>query len=343
MKGLIGVASLSVSVDARHMIAGAWIDNQSHAHHTYAKSGVMMDLIAALTTFVAVVETGSLTAAARRGATSQSAVTRQLAQLEDHFGVRLLHRTTRRLSLTNDGEDLLAHARQLLDTTAEMEAALGKHRSSAAGQVRFATPGSFGLFIARRLPLLLDRHPDLAVELVMANRLGNMVEERLDLAAVAGEISDASLVVRRVGQVGVSAVAAPDYLERRGEPTHPEQLVEHETVVVDTGNGGHATWRFEGPDGAVEVSVRGRISSNSSRAVRQAVIAGGGIAMLTEFEIADDLREGRMRRLFPEYGVQRLPVALAYPSRRNLAPRTRAVLEFVVEQVESLRRQLDRR
>lgn len=302
-----------------------------------------MDLIASLTTFLAVVETGSLTGAARRGATSQSAVTRQLAQLEDHFGVRLLHRTTRRLSLTNDGEDLVAHARQLLETAEEMEAALGKHRSSAAGQVRFATPGAFGLFVARRLPMLLERHPELAVELVMVNRLGNMVEDRLDLAAVAGELTDSSLVVRRVGQVGMSAVAAPEYLERRGEPTHPEQLAQHETVVVDTGNGGHATWRFEGPEGPVPVAVRGRISSNSSRAVRQAAIAGGGIAMLAEFETADDLRDGRLRRLFPDYQVQRLPVALAYPSRRNLAPRTRAVLEFVVEQVEELRRQLDHR
>jgi DNA-binding transcriptional LysR family regulator len=300
-----------------------------------------MDLIAALTTFLAVVETGSLTGAAKRGASSQSAVTRQLAQLEDHFGVRLLHRTTRRLSLTNDGEDLLAHARQLLETAEEMEAALGKHRRSAAGQVRFATPGAFGLFVARRLPLLLDRYPDLSVELVMVNRIGNMVEERLDLAAVTGELSDSSLVVRRVGQVGLSAVAPPEYLARRGEPQHPSELAEHECVVNDTGNGGHATWRFEGPDGSVPVAVRGRISSNSSRAVRLAAMAGGGIAMLAEFETADDLRDGRLRRLFPDYQVERVPVALAYPSRRHLAPRTRAVLEFVVEQVEELRRQLD--
>lgn len=303
----------------------------------------MMDLIAALTTFLAVVETGSFTAAAKRGATSQSAVTRQLAQLEDHFGVRLLHRTTRRLSLTNDGEDLLAHARQLLETAEEMEAALGRHRRTAAGQVRFAAPGAFGLFLARRLPALLERHPELSVELVLGNRIGNMVEERLDLAAVAGELTDSSLVVRRISEVGLSAVAAPEYLARHGEPVHPQELADHECAVIDAGDGGHTTWRFEGPDGPVPVAVKGRISSNSSRAVRLAALAGGGIAMLAEFETADDLRDGRLKRLFPGYQVERVPVALAYPSRRNLAPRTRVVLEFVVQQVEELRRQLDRR
>ncbi|MBN8890582.1 MAG: hypothetical protein BGP12_20570 [Rhodospirillales bacterium 70-18] len=302
-----------------------------------------MDLIAALTTFLSVVETGSLSAAARRSASSQSSVTRQLAQLEDHFGVRLLHRTTRQLSLTNDGEDLLAHARQLLETAEEMESALGRHRRTAAGQVRFATPGAFGLFLARRLPLLLERHPELSVELVLINRIGNMVEERLDLAAVAGELSDSSLVVRSIGHVGQVAVASPEYLARHGAPQRPEDLMQHECVVTDSGNGGHAVWRFEGPEGPLAVSLKGRISSNSSRAVRLAALAGGGIAMLAEFETADDLHDGRLVRLLPGYTVERVPVVLAYPSRRNLAPRTRAVLEFAVEQVDDLRRQMDRR
>jgi DNA-binding transcriptional LysR family regulator len=302
-----------------------------------------MDLIAALTTFLSVVESGSLTAAARQSASSQSAVTRQLAQLEDHFGVRLLHRTTRRLSLTNDGEDLLAHARHLLETAQEMEAALGQHRRAAAGQVRLATPGAFGLFLARRLPLLLAQYPDLSVELLMMNRVGNMVEERLDLAAIVGEVTDASLVVRSVGHVGLVAVASPDYLAEHGEPQRPEELIDHQCVVSNVGSGGHATWRFEGPDGPVSVALKGRFSTNSTRAMRLSAMAGGGVALLAEFEAADELRDGRLVRLFPAYAVERIPVVMAYPSRRNLAPRTRVVLEFAVAQVEALRRELDRR
>jgi DNA-binding transcriptional LysR family regulator len=325
------------------MIAVGRPDNSNHAHQTYAKNGGMMDLIASLTTFLSVVETGSLTAAARRLASSQSAVTRQLAQLEDHFGVRLLHRTTRRLSLTNDGEDLLAHARHLLETAQEMEVALGRHRRAPAGQVRFATPGAFGLFLAGRLPLLLDRNPELSVELLMMNRVGNMVEERLDLAAIVGEVADSSLVVRSVGHVALVAVASRDYLERHGAPERPEQLTGHQCIVGNVGSSGHATWRFEGPDGPVSVALRGRFSSNSSRAIRLSALAGFGVALLAEFEAADELRDGRLVRLFPNYTAERIPVVLAYPSRRNLAPRTRTVLEFAVAQVEALRRELDRR
>ena len=325
------------------MIAAARQNNFTPVHQTYAQNGVMMDLIASLTTFLSVVETGSLTAAARHGASSQSAVTRQLAQLEDHFGVRLLHRTTRRLSLTNDGEDLLAHARHLLETAQEMEAALGRHRREAAGQVRFAAPGGFGLFLARRLPLLLEQYPDLTVELLLVSRVGNMVEERLDLAAIAGEVADTSLVVRNIGHVGLVAVASPDYLARRGEPQRPEELVDHDCLVGNVGSNGHATWRFEGPDGPVSVPLKGRFSSNSTRALRLSAMAGGGVTMLAEFEVADDVRDGRLQRLFPAHAAERIPVVLAYPSRRNLAPRTRVVLEFAVAQVEALRRELDRR
>lgn len=302
-----------------------------------------MDMIAALTTFMSVVETGSLTAAARRSASSQSAVTRQLAQLEDHFGVRLLHRTTRRLSLTNDGEDLLAHARHLLETAQEMEAALGQHRRAAAGQVRLATPAAFGLFLARRLPQLLEQYPELSVELLMMNRVGNMVEERLDLAAIVGEVADSSLVVRSVGHVGLVAVASPDYLAEHGEPQRPEELAGRQCAVGNVGSNGHATWRFEGPDGPISVAVKGRFSTNSTRAMRLAAMAGGGVALMAEFEAADELRDGRLVRLFPNYAAERIPVVLAYPSRRNLAPRTRVVLEFAVAQVEALRRELDRR
>lgn len=325
------------------MITGRRLDNLPRLHQTHAENGEVMDLIAALTTFLSVVETGSLTAAARRTASSQSAVTRQLAQLEDHFGVRLLHRTTRRLSLTNDGEDLLAHARHLLETAQEMEAVLGRHRRVAAGQVRFATPAAFGLFLARRLPLLLDQNPELSVELLMMNRVGNMVEERLDLAAIVGEVADSSLVVRSVGHVALVAVASREYLERHGVPERPEQLVEHQCVVSNIGANGHATWRFEGPDGPVSVPLHGRFSSNSTRAIRLSALAGFGVALLAEFEAADELRDGRLVRLFPGYMAERIPVVLAYPSRRNLAPRTRTVLEFAVAQVEALRRELDRR
>ena len=178
-----------------------------------------MDLIGGLRSFIRVVETGSFSAVSRESNVSQSAVTRQIAQLEQHFGARLFHRTTRRLSLTDDGQGLLAHARHLVEAADEMEAALGRQSSSPTGLVRVGTSVAGGLFLAPRLPMLLARHPGLKVELVMRDQFSDMVEERLDLAWRSGDIADASLVVRRVGQLGRAVVAAPIYLERHGAPS----------------------------------------------------------------------------------------------------------------------------
>ena len=148
------------------------------------------------------VETGSFSAVARETHASQSAVTRQIAQLEQHFGVRLFHRTTRRLSLTDDGQALLPHARHLMENTDEMEAALGRQSGEPRGLVRLGTSVAGGLFLATRLPALLTRHPGLSVELVMRDQPTDMIEERLDLAFRSGEIADASLVARRAGHWG---------------------------------------------------------------------------------------------------------------------------------------------
>ena len=145
-----------------------------------------MDLIAALRAFTRVTETGSFSAVARETHVSQSAVTRLVAQLEQHFEVRLFHRTTRRLSLTDDGQVLLAHARHLLESADEMETVLGRQSGAPRGLVRLGTSVAGGLFLATRLPVLLARHPGLSVELVMRDQPSDMIEERLDLAFRSG-------------------------------------------------------------------------------------------------------------------------------------------------------------
>jgi DNA-binding transcriptional LysR family regulator len=291
-----------------------------------------VDLIGAIRSFTRVAETGSFSAVAREAGSSQSAVTRQVAQLEQHFGVRLFHRTTRRLSLTDDGDSLLAHARQLLDYAESMEAELGRHSVSPTGLVRVGIPVAAGLFLAPRIPTLLARHPGLSVEFVMRDQLGDMVEERLDLALQAGEIADSSLVARRIGMFGRVAVAAPAYLEANGTPGAPSDLVNHTCVIHD-----HAPdstiWRFTGPDGAVSVRVSGAFIATNSQAVHLVVRAGHGIALLPEVQVIDDVRSGRLIRLLSDYPSQELPVQILYPTRRNLAPRTRVVMDFLVQEI----------
>jgi DNA-binding transcriptional LysR family regulator len=294
-----------------------------------------MDLIGALRCFIRVVETGSFSAVSRESQLSQSAVTRQIAQLEQHFSARLFHRTTRRLSLTDDGQGLLTHARHLIDAADEMETALGRQSHSPTGLVRLGTSIAGGHFLAPRLPELLARYPGLKVELVMRDQFSDMVDERLDLAWRSGEIADASLVIRRIGQLGRAVVAAPIYLERHGAPSVPEDLAAHTCLIHDF-MPDPELWRFTGPDGPVSVRVNGGFLANDSAAVRLAARAGHGIALLPEIQLIDDLRAGRLYRLLNDYPSEIVPVHIVYPSRRNLAPRTRVVMDFLVEQAREI-------
>jgi DNA-binding transcriptional LysR family regulator len=294
-----------------------------------------MDLIGGLRSFIRVVETGSFSAVSRENQISQSAVTRQIAQLEQHFGARLFHRTTRRLSLTDDGQGLLTHARHLIEAADEMETSLGRPRSAPTGLVRLGTSIAGGHFLAPRLPVLLERHPGLRVELVMRDQFTDMVDERLDIAWRSGEITDASLVVRRVGQLGRAVVAAPIYLERHGAPAVPADLAMHTCLIHDFAPDAEL-WRFTGPDGPLSVRVGGGFLANDSAAVRLACRAGHGIALLPEIQLIDDLRAGRLYRLLNDYPSEIVPVHIVYPSRRNLAPRTRVVMDFLVEQAREI-------
>jgi DNA-binding transcriptional LysR family regulator len=294
-----------------------------------------MDLLGALGTLVRVVEAGSFSAVARERDVSQSAITRQIAQLEQHFGVRLFHRTTRRLSLTDDGQALLGHARHVLETAEEMEAALGLQSKSPTGLVRVGVSVAGARFLAPRLATLSERHPGLRIELVVRDQFADMIEERLDLAYRSGEIADVSLVARRVGNLGRAVVAAPIYLERNGAPSVPEDLTAHNCLVHDIGPD-PGLWRFTGPDGPLSVRVSGWLLANDSGTVRVAARAGHGVALLPELQVIDDLRSGRLFRLLSDFPSQRVPVHIVYPSRRNLAPRTRVVMDFLLEQTRKI-------
>jgi DNA-binding transcriptional LysR family regulator len=298
-----------------------------------------MDLLHALGTFVRVVETGSFSAVARETRTSHSATTRLIGQLEDHFGVRLFHRTTRRLSLTEDGQDLLTHARNLLETTQEMEEALGRQRASPTGLVRIGMPPAIATLLVPRLPAVFQRYPGLSVELMVGNRFTDLVEERLDLVLQGGQPADASVVARAIGTFGWVLVAGPAYLERRGAPLLPGDLAEHTCVIYESGPDS-ARWRFAGPDGPIDVPVAGTFRADNSEVVHRAVLAGYGIGMLPELQVADDIRAARLYRLLIDYPARRDQVFVLYPSRRHLAPRTRVMIDFLVEMGRALEARL---
>jgi DNA-binding transcriptional LysR family regulator len=293
-----------------------------------------LDLLASLSTFIRVAETGSFSAVAREAATSQSAVTRQIAQLEAHYGVRLLHRSTRRLSLTDDGEGLLERARQLVDDATAMQEVWRGRSSGPSGLVRLGVSVSGAQYLAPRLPILLQRHPGLSVELDVSDAVDDMIENRIDVALRAGEIDDTSLIARRVGTIPSIAVAAADYLDRAGSPAHPDDLASH-CCIVSGGPAKETIWRFVGPDGPIAVSVRGSLRVNNTEVARRIALAGHGIAMLPGFHVLDSLRDGRLIRVLGDYPSPGMPIHLVYPSRRNLPPRTRVLMDFLAEQVST--------
>jgi DNA-binding transcriptional LysR family regulator len=295
-----------------------------------------MDLLGSIGAFVRVVETGSFSAVSRERNISQAAVARQISHLEQHFGVRLFHRTTRKLSLTEDGDILLGYARTLLDGIDTMEGALGQQRSSPVGLVRLGLPVAASRYLAPRIAELLASHHGLKIEFVVRDRFGDMIEERLDLAIRPGEIGDTSLIIRGAGTSVPVVVAAPSYLERHGVPSIPAELVEHRCLVHDTGPDSDL-WTLGEPEDIHSVRVSGSFLADDTSALHLAVHSGCGIALLPEIEVFDDLQEGRLVRILSAFPIRGVPISIVYPSRRHLAPRTRLVLDFLLEQIKEIR------
>ena len=291
-----------------------------------------MDLLAGLRTFVRVAESGSFSAVAREMGATQPAVSRQISALEQHLDARLIQRTTRSLTLTEDGRDLLDHARRVLDCVEEAETAVGRRQGAPSGLIRIAAPATFGrLYIAPRMRRLLDRYPELSVELHMSDSVTDMVAAGIDLAIRGGVVQETSLVARRIGSSARAVVASAEYLERNGTPAQPSDLSRHSCIAFlqsATPN----EWRFDGPGGAVAVEIAGRFRTDSTEAMREAVAAGLGLALAPAWVFGDDLTSGRVRPVLQRYQAEQVSIHAVYPSRRNLAPRTRAVIDFLLDE-----------
>jgi DNA-binding transcriptional LysR family regulator len=291
-----------------------------------------MDLLASLRIFTRIAETGSFSSVAREMGATQPAVSRQIAALETHLGARLFQRSTRSLTLTEDGRELMTHARAVIEAVEATEAAIGRRRISPAGLVRLGCPGVFGrLYVAPRLHLLLARYPELSVDLSMSDQVVDMVQEGLDLSIRVGEVQDASLVARRIGSTTAIAVASEAYLARVGEPLHPTDLERHECIIfnrIPTPE----TWNFEGADGKFAVPIAGRFRTNGIEAVIEAALAGIGVALVPMWMMQGDMMGTRLRPILQAWRPPRRPISVVYPSRRFLAPRTRAVIDFLVDE-----------
>ncbi len=278
--------------------------------------------------FAAVVETGSFTAAARRLERSKAAVSRQIHGLEERLGTLLLHRTTRALSLTGAGAALYERTVGPLADLRDAEAAVSSLQSSPRGRLRVSLPVAYGRLVAApALLALAEENPGLELDLSFSDRFVDLVGEGLDLAVRIGELSDSSLVARRLGDARRMVCAAPAYLARRGVPQRPADLAVHDGLLYAHQTHGPA-WRFAG---GVAVQVRGRVRSDSGDALRAAALAGLGVAWLPDFYVAADLAAGRLVAVLEEHRAEPLGVWAVYPHRRHLSAKVRLAVDRLAE------------
>jgi DNA-binding transcriptional LysR family regulator len=289
-----------------------------------------VDLIAALRSFLRVAETGSFSAVAAERGVTQPAVSRQVSALEQHFGTRLVQRSTHAVTLTEEGRDLIAAAQQIVDAAEALQHSMGRRRGKPVGRVRLAVPVPLGLHLSSQLGRLLDQHEELSIDLVLRDGISDLVEEGLDLEVRLGTIEDSALISRHIGSAMAFLVASPQYLQGKSLPTHPKDLHEHDCIVYHRWGEDHVWW-FSSPQGKLSVSVSGRFRANNATAVHRAAIEGRGIAMISHLLALEDIQKGRLQALMPEFPPLRFPLSVVYPSRRNLPPRTRVVIEFLTE------------
>jgi DNA-binding transcriptional LysR family regulator len=290
-----------------------------------------VDLIAAFRTFLRVAEIGSFSAVAEERGVTQPAVSRQVSALEEHFGTRLVQRSTHAVTLTDEGQDLLLAAQQLVDSADALRESLGRRRGKPVGRVRLRVPVALGLYLSSQLGGLLDEHEELSIDLVLRDDIADMIEEGIDLQVLVGAANDSALISRRVGATTAFLVAAPQYLKERSLPEQPCDLRDHDCIVYRRWGRRDDVWWFSSAEGNVSVPVRGRFRANNAEAVRRATLDGRGITLLSHLLVADDIRSGRLRSLMPAFPPLRFPLTVVYPSRRNLPPRVRTVIEFLTE------------
>ncbi len=291
-----------------------------------------MDRFAALEAFVRVAESGSFSKAAARLKSSKSAISRQVSALEAELGARLLHRTTRALTLTEVGRGYFEQAARILADLAEANASVGQLQAAPRGRLRVSAPMSFGfLHLAPAVPDFLDRYPEVELEMIMNDRVVDLIDEGFDMAVRIGKLEDSSLVARRLAPSRIAVCAAPAYLERRGVPTSPDQLKAHECLCYS--NVGMAQeWRFVRPDGRVwPVEVRGRLHANNGDALRAAALRGFGLAVLPGFLVGGDFQSGALVSVLEEFLPRDSAVHAVYPHARHLSPKVRAFVDFLAE------------
>jgi DNA-binding transcriptional LysR family regulator len=294
-----------------------------------------MNTLESMNVLVEVVDGGSFSAAGRELGLAPSSVARSVAALEDDLGVRLLNRTTRKLSLTEAGRLFLERARRILVEVEEARLSVTQLEADPRGTLRLNLPTAFGrTHVVPMLPDFLAQYPELSLDLSLTDAFVDLVEEGIDLAVRVGELQDSSLVARKLAPNIRVICASPDYFERHGRPTIPDDLENHNCLIYKRGND-RVVWHLRDSAGVIhDVPISGRLQTNNTEALLALVLDGVGIAVLPTWLVGNDIAEGRLEAVFSDYDVS--PTALdtniyaVFPYNRHLSPKVRACVDALV-------------
>lgn len=290
-----------------------------------------MDKFQEMQAFVAVVEAGNFVRATDTVGLSKAAVSRYVAHLEARLGVRLLHRTTRTLSLTEEGEVFYTRCKDLLAELEEYEAEITSRSGRAVGQVRVNAPLTFGnLHLAPLWGAFRAEHPDVTLDVSLSDRVVDLVEEGYDLAVRIARLPSSNLISRKLSATRLVLCASPAYVERFGAPTHPRELADHPVWAYSYFAGGDE-WPFEGPDGVVNARIRPVLWTNSGDTCRIGALQGHCIVLQPSFIVGADLEKGALVELMPAYKSLELGIYALYPSRKHVTPKVRLLIDFLVD------------
>ncbi len=294
-----------------------------------------MDFVTSVKMFVRVVECGSFSAVARQSGVAQPTVSKHLSALEEHPGTKLLSRSTRQINLTESGSEFYDRCIRILSEIEEAEASVARQKATPTGVLKVNMPVTYGRM--RILPTLwsfLAENPEIKLDLRLDDRYVNLIEEGVDVAIRIGALTDSNMIARKIGESQRITVASPDYLQEHGEPMSIQDLNNHSCIVyslLTTGN----QWHFNSPKGPESTRVTGRFTANSPDAIREAVLAGVGIAVTPTWLVNDCIERGELRNILCQYTPTPLDIHAIYPERRYVPEKVRCFVEHLRETINA--------
>jgi len=287
--------------------------------------------------FAAVVDAGSFVQAADALAMSKPTVSRYIADLEQRLGVRLLQRTTRKLSLTEEGRSFYGRCKSVLADVETAETEITSKSAAVKGLIKVNVPVSFGLLeLAPRWPDFMAQYPDVELDITLADRVVDLVEEGYDLAVRIARLPNSSLVSRKLAATRMVLCASPGYLRKNGKPKNPSELTAHTVLsysLLATGD----LWEFDGPQGRAAVTVKPVLRTNSGDTCIAAARKSKGIVLQPSFMVNADLQSGALVELMPQFRAQEFGIYAVYPTRQHVSPKVRAMIDFLAKSMAGVR------